>query len=609
MDLDNWFTAQQIAGLPGLPATDRRIRAKADREGWKRRKRLKGKGFEYHFTTLPAKAQKALLAESKSGCEIALDEPADELVVVREVGELNDKQRGLMTNRLLICDFIDDLAKSQNLKRRVAIELFLGRASAGELPENILLAIQKANFKQQGTLSQSTIYRWFQRKEKGTAELANCSRVAKAPPAWLPKLLALYQNGKYLQKPSVAQCIAFWPKAYDCKPPHLRTAQTWLARMPKEIREYGRMGKNALRAVQPFIRRTTQGLWPMDVVTVDGHLFKAYVRHPITGRKFRPEMTTYLDVATRKAVGMSAWIAESSYAIGIAFRSMATNPECGIPAIHYSDNGAYRSDEMRGIVARVGTTIMFSQAYRAQARGMIERLNSSVWVPFARTFQTYVNDDADPETVKKQMKLANQGENLMEWSDFVQQAQLALQEYNDRPHSGLTYKSGRTHISPNEAWQQAVDEGWQPTELGQDHLYDVLPSVERVTLRGEVQLPWGLYFADALRSSQGQKVRVSIQPDDGQRVWVSDADGRLLAEAKLNGNCRPYVAHSQMEHALEQRKKARLRRVGKEIDAIRAESGGLNVIQVAVEDSDDFLNDMTAEDLRQMRKNLDYQAI
>ncbi len=52
------------------------------------------------------------------------------------------------------------------------------------------------------------------------------------------------------------------------------------------------MGKNAIRAIKPFVRRTMDGLWPMDVVTVDGHIFKAYVRHPATGARFRPEVTT-----------------------------------------------------------------------------------------------------------------------------------------------------------------------------------------------------------------------------------------------------------------------------------------------------------------------------
>jgi len=48
-----WFSAQNLIGLPGLPTTDRRIRASALRDGWVNRKKSKGKGDEYHLSSLP----------------------------------------------------------------------------------------------------------------------------------------------------------------------------------------------------------------------------------------------------------------------------------------------------------------------------------------------------------------------------------------------------------------------------------------------------------------------------------------------------------------------------------------------------------------------------
>ncbi|WP_196795120.1 DNA-binding protein [Mariprofundus ferrooxydans] len=45
--------ASELAGLPGLPGTDRGIRKLADREGWQSRKRQKGKGLEYSPSSLP----------------------------------------------------------------------------------------------------------------------------------------------------------------------------------------------------------------------------------------------------------------------------------------------------------------------------------------------------------------------------------------------------------------------------------------------------------------------------------------------------------------------------------------------------------------------------
>lgn len=48
-----WFSAQELAGLPGLPTTDRWVRAMALRKKWKSRKKSKGKGYQYHISSLP----------------------------------------------------------------------------------------------------------------------------------------------------------------------------------------------------------------------------------------------------------------------------------------------------------------------------------------------------------------------------------------------------------------------------------------------------------------------------------------------------------------------------------------------------------------------------
>lgn len=56
-----WFSARELAGLPGMPTTARRVREKAKREGWFRRKRQgRGGGSEYHRYDLPQETRAAL---------------------------------------------------------------------------------------------------------------------------------------------------------------------------------------------------------------------------------------------------------------------------------------------------------------------------------------------------------------------------------------------------------------------------------------------------------------------------------------------------------------------------------------------------------------------
>ena len=57
----DWYSASDLAGLAGLPTTERRVRSKAQREGWaSRRRAAKGGGREYPLSALPIVTRIAL---------------------------------------------------------------------------------------------------------------------------------------------------------------------------------------------------------------------------------------------------------------------------------------------------------------------------------------------------------------------------------------------------------------------------------------------------------------------------------------------------------------------------------------------------------------------
>jgi hypothetical protein len=144
-----------------------------------------------------------------------------------------------------------------------------------------------------------------------------------------------------------------------------------------------------------------------------------------------------------------------------------------------------------------------------------------------------------------------------------------LAEYNDRQHA--TLKRGRQTLTPNQAWEIARDEGWEPTLLNGDDLHDLLPSDARHVSRGEVRLPWGRYFSKDLAPWHERLVSVHYDPADGSRVWVAAGDGHLICEAKRDGNARPYVHESQIEYARDKREDARIRRLERKIATVKAE--------------------------------------
>ena len=105
-----WFTASELAGLPGLPGTERGVLKLAKREGWEGQRRLGTKAVEYGFAALPKEAQAALLvrlvADQQSTSSQQMSSAQTILVPKRDAisaSRLTDDQRDVMSARLLSC--------------------------------------------------------------------------------------------------------------------------------------------------------------------------------------------------------------------------------------------------------------------------------------------------------------------------------------------------------------------------------------------------------------------------------------------------------------------------------------------------------------------------
>jgi putative transposase len=568
-----------------MPATPSAVIRAAKRNGWKSRKRESGKGLEYAFASLPVETQNALIARDFAAKPLA--EPAETalavipetqtLPAVREPravktnAELKGWQREIRDARALVLALVDDLTHSLGTTRKAA-ERVEAMAKSGTLSPIHAEAVVRANARNGGarTVSAATLYRWLQLRAISVHALAPDAGPERDQPAWIPYFLELYQDPA---KPSIAACLRRLrrepPPGVEL--PSERSASSWINdRLPKSITQYGRMGTRARRAIRPFTRRTTDGLWPMDIVAVDGHAFKGYVAHPASGKRIHPEVTTYVDIATRRIVGFSVWVSESAYAIWLALRQMVLNPDVGIPAMHYSDNGAYKGEQHRFLLDRLGITQEFSRPGNPQANGVIERINRTLWLPLAKQLPLYSGKDMDKEAFKRRKDRADKtGAGLVGYADFVAGCAEAVAEYNAREHSSL--RRGRERLSPNAAWARAVEEGWQPTTLDSDDLHDLLPSEVRTCLRCEVALPWGRYFSLALEPYEGQRVHVGYEPSDNARAWISDQDGRLICVAELGANQRAYQPTTAIEKARENRGTQKVKRLERRIERARAE--------------------------------------
>lgn len=569
-----WFSPKELAGLPGMPKTVQGVNLRAKQQGWECQLRLgRGGGQEYRFAALPAETQAALLAGGSK------DTPEQDPVELQEsmqrdtisASRLNEDQRAVMLARLAFVREIERM--SQVVSQQRAIMTLVGLARDGQLSPYLTERVVRANDRKTAdrSLSERTLKRWLSEyRNNGEVGLAPGRRKADmGVPAWAPDFLRCYQRPT---KPSVESAYAEYAAKCAGDRPSIHQVRRFLNKLSPEAREQGRMSPQELKALQPFKRRATDKLMPGDVYTADGHKFDAEVINPRTGKPYRPETTTVLDVHTRRALGYSIGEAESTVGVLDALRDAIQRG--GMFAVFYVDNGSgFANDTVREVVDRLGGTMTHALPYNSQARGLMERAHQSIWVNAAKKLPSYIGADMDKHAgtavhriSRKQLREAGKTALIPTFAEFIAGVEYELEQYNNRPHRGLPkLRDPQTgtlrHMSPNEAWQAALDSGWEPMLAPPELVQDLMrPQVIRPTRRGEVTWAGQRYFLESLRDLHQEEVRIAYDVRDASRVWVRTLEGELLGEALLDGNASDYMPKTMLEQAYERREQGQMKR-------------------------------------------------
>lgn len=601
MSQHQWFTVQDLAGLPGLPGTVQGINLRAKREGWEAQLRLgRGGGREYSFDVLPLETQTALIArlvQQEQPAEPAQTTVSHTLISPQRDGSpasrLNDDQRSVMTARVSFVREIERMSKVVSQNR--AILTLVALAKTGDLSPYLAERVVLANDRktEDRSLSERTLKRWLAEfRAHGETGLAPARRQKDmSVPSWAAEFLKHYQRP---QKPSVEAAYEQFKKihseAHSSICPSIHAVRRWLKKLSPEARERGRLGPHELKTLQAYNRRKADMLWPNDVWVADGHTFDAEVMNPLTGQIFRPEITMVIDWATRRIVGFSVNLAESTLATLDTLRDGVTR--CGMYKVFYVDNGSgFDNAVVYEVNDRLGGSITHSLPYNSQARGVIERPHKTILVRLAKTFDSYIGADMDKEAGTKAHKLSRKQLALglaptvvPEFSVFFADLQQALDDYNRRPHRGLPrFRDPQTtrirHQSPMEAWKAAESEGWEPL-LADAAIVESLtrPQVERTVHRCQVQWNSGTYFLKDLDGFHGEQVRVAYDFRDASRVWVHSLEGDLIGEALLDGNASPAMPKTMLEKASEKRERGQLSRLVKKAKTITGQDVEMHVI-------------------------------
>ena len=576
------YTVAEIASALGV--SKQAIQKRANRDAWTGEKQ--GRGIVYPARSLPKDIREALQQHQMQAALAPIVKSDEVPAVVQPTATLTDKQRAERDARQSVLAQISRLQMQGNCSRESAMTTLLTMARLGKLEAGhdaqLRLARDPRGRSGDGYPSIRTLKRWLSAGDLAPKLIQKSQKV----PAWAPALMKLYGQP---QKPSLSWCVEQLPKHVDrgVTIPSYHQANRFLNKLGMVERQRGRMLDREIKTILPFVRRDSAHMWPGDCYTADGHTFDAEVAHPRHGRPFRPELTSVLDIATRKCVGWSAGLAESTWAVLDAQRHAVETH--GICALWYVDNGsgyanAMQETEVIGFADRLGMVITNSLPYNSQARGVEERSHQSIWVRAAKELPTYMGEVMDRQAkqkvfkiTRKDIKAVGTSKLLLPWEDFLKHCEATVDAYNNRPHSGLPkivdpINGKRRHQTPNEAWQAGLDEGWTPTLVTSAEAEDLFrPYVYATVLRGEIRLFNNLYFSHELTEWHGEKVRVGYDLHDANRVWVRDQEGRLICVAEFEANKRAYFPQSAIDHAADKRAAAREKRLQTKLEEVREE--------------------------------------
>lgn len=618
----SWLTARELAGLPGMPASERRTRDKlaalglcgrirAGREG--------GGGLEYDTSALPAETRAAIAARTvaqATSTAMALVEPAPVVSFAppekplpaplapspepqRRPPSLADKTTA--DARLLLVNMVLELEPTHGIKRAcavVALQLASGQASS-ELQATARKANQRARADQ---VSSRTLERYL-----GIYRAEGWWGLLPAPTPE-PTLHDVDQDVAAVLGLYHSRDARFRKLSGACKEVTRqlgRDFDTWKALYARARRALDKLGKSpeastalikarfapgAQRDAQlPFKWRDTSNLSANDVWLIDGHTVKAKVRHPDHGAPFAPELTVVIDAADRYLTGWSVNLSENVRAVGDALRHGVA--QWGPPAILYGDNGAGETARQMdcpidGFCARLGITHKTGIPGKPQGHGIVERVHQTLGINLARQFGSYQGRDVDGGTFRKvaaelakEQRAVRRAQQTGEvvvlsskvptWEQFIAAVEQAVHEYNhEHRHRSLPKRADGKHMTPAEARALKYRREEQQL-LTQAELREMfMPAVLRTAQRGQVKFFNQAYAAPELmrRDVDGRQVSVRYDIHDPSFVRVYTLAGEFVCDARFDASSRAFYATPVIEMAKDKRVQAAIKRRQLQID-------------------------------------------
>jgi putative transposase len=599
------YSTAEIADV--LQVAQRTVNRWAKEENWLwiNEKTLSGLPIKkYLISVLPDNRREelqALLAVPTAGVPAAVNGERS-LAVIEEsercITTLKGWQRKIMDARVALYREFQRLEREYGTNK--AIRTFVTLAKTESLPEQLqqLVPIANARSGKKTSISKSTIYRWKDMSKNGLVGFAPQEMGTDEPPPWVDCFLRCYRLPENPTIPEAMEDMAkILPEGMEM--PSYSQVYRHYKKLSRLDREKGRKTGSALMALKGHRVRDTSELLPCDVCVCDGHSYKAKVAHPVHGKPFKPEICTVIDAATRVAMGWSVGLAESALTVADAVRHAVTTnetkPAGGMIGILYTDGGSgnkafVNTDDITGIFTRLGIEHQTGIAGNAQARGLIEILNKTLWIRSAKKLPTFVGKQMDKLTernrylaMERDFRLVGKSDILPSWPQFIEHCRQSVEAYNRRPHSSLPRitdpETGRRrHMAPFEAWAWHINNGWnhKKVQLSEQEIEVLfLPREKKTVSRATVKLFGNSYYNKMLEHYEGGDVQVGYDIHNGEKVQIWSMEDQFIGHAFFEKNKSSYFPMSQVEHARDLRAKRRAKIKLDQLEEIEAERRGV----------------------------------
>lgn len=432
-----------------------------------------------------------------------------------------------------------------------------------------------------------------QRKEKKTVITDKKQQILKSQNR-LIDFLSFYQD---FRNPSIALAYRNYKTNQELKGlDFLSESQVrrLLKKLPAFVKERGRKTGQEMLSLRAYKKRNYEGSLVNTEWIGDGHALHCKIKHPQSGRAVRPELTLILDTTSRFCVGYSLADAESGLAVAEAlYNSMVKH---GLPCSYYSDNGAGQTNELldnpkTGILRQLFIDHNLSIPGRPQSRGGIERVMRSLAKNIAIRMPTYFAEEADQNTIRKNLyyansatKAFNEGKelnkrqqkalaNLPSKEDLIKVIEEEIYKYNHKIHKSLKR-------SPAEVYEEGIEELISldlhsflvPEELNEYFKISYIRNVDRgwITYRDNV------YFSQDLEIYNKQKVICRVSINNAEFIDVYELKSqKFICSAKFKGNSIEGKPKSYVEMKVADRQKNRFRLIENKRRQIIEESRNL----------------------------------